>query len=50
MKRDRRAFPKQNPPARIDLQCEWANPSNNAIAIANFSTKTFGAPVFIGAI
>jgi hypothetical protein len=50
MEPDRRASLTQNPPARIDLHCEWANPSNNAIATANFSTTNFGAPAFIGAI
>jgi hypothetical protein len=47
---DRRASLTQNPPARIDSHREWANPSNNVVAIANFSTKNFGASVFIGAI
>lgn len=50
MEPDRRASLTQNPPARIDSHCEWANPSNNAIATANFSTMNFGAPAFIGAI
>jgi hypothetical protein len=50
MKPDRRASLTQNPPVRIDSHREWANSSNNAIAIANFSTRNFGAPFFIGAI
>src|SRR5262245_25976261 len=37
-------FPNANPPASIDSHREWANPFNNAIAIANFSTTNFGAP------